>query len=225
MFESLKKLHQELGTAPTLTYLSSRFLNKISRGLDVHHYIFYSQARLTESRLAIARRNRYEFIWLNQYDTILEQLERPKAVFEDRFQQGAICLAAVNNGLFLGCIWLLQRQYIEDEIRAIYRFTDNAVWDFDVYIIPKKRLTPLFAALWDCADEWMKNQKIDYSLSRISAHNPASVKAHQSTGAKPVGWAIAVTLFNWQISFASTKPKLHISTTNKNAPTWLIKNN
>ena len=221
MIIRLKKLHNELGTAPMLSYICGELLSRCSGKFDLHHYLFYAQPAKTTSRVPQNRRDRYQFECVDNYSEILESLGRPKNIIASRFEQGATCLLAKEGDTFLGCLWLVRSQYIEDEIRATYVFPDFAVWDFDVYVVPRKRLTPLFAILWDIADEWMLDRGIRYSLSRINAHNRNSVRSHESAGAKKIGYAIAVNFSSWQISISSHSPRFKISRTLQDpGPKW-----
>ena len=221
MIKRLAKLHSELGTLPTLSYLCGETLARCSRNFDLHHYKFYAQPTLDTQRVSEQRRSRYEFEWLDAYAEILDQLGRPHHIIESRFAQGAKCLIVKQDNNFLACLWLVESKYIEDEIRATYYFPGNSAWDFDVFVTPKKRLTPLFAILWDLADIWMNERNINYSLSRISAHNHNSLRAHEAAGARPIGWALAIKLNDWQFAVSSHTPKFHLSRSAKDSgPGW-----
>ena len=221
MIRRLANLHSELGTLPTLSYLCGELLVRCSRKFDLHHYRFYAQPITDTQRVSELRRSRYIFEWLDTYTELLDQLGRPRNIIESRFAQGARCLIATQDNNFLACLWLVESKYIEDEIRATYYFPNNAAWDFDVFVTPKKRLTPLFAILWDTADSWMKERNIQYSLSRISAHNSNSLRSHEAAGAKPIGWALAINLKDWQFAFSSHSPRFHVSRSVKDGgPDW-----
>ena len=223
MINRLKKLHKELGTVPTLSYLCGEILARCSNKFDLHHYHFYAQPVKTSSRVPVRKRGRYQFEWLDSYSEILDALGRPVNIIESRFKQGATCLVAKEDEKFLGCLWLVRYQYIEDEIRATYKFPDYAAWDFDVYVIPKKRLTPLFAILWDIADSWMIERGIHYSLSRINAHNQNSVRSHESAGAIKIGWAIAINFYQWQFTISTHAPRFDYSfSTRDKGPCWTL---
>lgn len=192
----IKSLIQQLGYIAAVSYITSRVLDKLF-GIYVHHVKFYSQPTSSALRVPESKSSRYDFSWINQPEQILDELQRPQKVIEDRFKQGSQCLIAKQNNAFQGCLWLVQSTYIEDQFRATYHFPDNAVWDYDVYITPKKRFSVLFAAMWDSADSWMKQHNFVSSLSRISAYNPQSVRSHESAGAKQIGWLIAFEKNDW----------------------------
>jgi hypothetical protein len=206
----IKSLIQQLGYVSAASYLTGKLLDKLF-GIYMHHVKFYSQPISSAPRIPESKLNRYEFTWLNQPEKILDELERPRAVLEARFNQGSACLIAKQNNSFQGCLWLVKSKYIEDQFRAIYHFPDNAVWDYDVYITPKKRFSMLFAALWDTADSWMKEHGIISSLSRISAYNAQSIRSHETAGAKQIGWMIVLEKNDWQIAISDKSPWLHFS--------------
>ncbi len=187
------------------------------------HYTFYAQPISSKKRVSEKKRAQYEFEVLEQSSAILSQLDRPDEVIDMRFKQGSICLLAKKDDVFLGCIWLVKQRYIEDQIRATYFFPSHAIWDYDVFVIPKKRLTPLFAALWDSADNWMIEQNIDKSISRILAYNSSSIKSHTSAGAKKIGWLIALSKYRLQLTFYSLPPFIHINTSGKEGPSLRFK--
>lgn len=216
MISSLKSLINELGITNTISYLFSRVFNSVF-GIEMTHYIFYSQPISSKKRVSEKKLAQYEFQVCDQNSQIISQLDRPLEVIETRFKQGAICLLAKKEDLLLGCIWLVKQRYIEDQIRASYYFPDDTIWDFDVFVIPKKRLTPLFAALWDTADNLMLEQNINKSISRILAYNSSSIKSHTSAGASKIGWLIALSRNNFQITFHSLAPFIHIATSKQNS--------
>ena len=205
----IKSLIQQLGYFSTASYLIARLLDK-SLGIQMEHYKFHSQPLPSKPRILKSKLDRYEFTWLNQPEKILDELHRPKEVIEKRFNQGSTCLIAKQNDTFQGCLWFVKSKYIEDEVRATYHFSDNRVWDYDVYITPKKRFTILFAALWDSADTWMKDNHIVSTLSRISAYNSQSIRSHEAAGAEQIGWMIAVVIKHRQITISDKSPRLHI---------------
>jgi hypothetical protein len=210
MIAKIRSLFRELGVVTTISYAFARLLQRLLK-LDMIHYHFYAQPISRTPRVPERKSSQYVFELLHQNSTLLTQLDRPDYVIENRFDQGAVCIAARKGDLFLGCIWLIKNRYVEDEVRAVYHFPDSTVWDFDVYVSPTKRLTPLFAALWDKADSWIKSQGAQASLSRISAYNASSIRAHVSSGAKKIGWMIAIRGNRYQLTFSSLKPYFHFS--------------
>jgi len=180
----------------------------------MQHYKFFSQPIHSKPRVLKSKLDRYEFIWLHKPEKILNELGRPKDVIEHRFKQGSICLVAKQQDSFQGCLWFVRSRYIEDEVRATYHFSENSVWDYDVYITPKKRFTILFAALWDTADAWMKENNIARKLSRISVYNSQSIRSHKAAGARQIGWMIAIVIKHWQITISDKSPRLHFSSKN-----------
>lgn len=215
MISSLKSLVNELGISNTISYLFSRVFNSLF-GIEMTHYIFYSQPISSKKRVSEKKLAQYEFEVCSENSEIISQLGRPPEVIDKRFAQGAICLLAKKEDVLLGCIWLVKQRYVEDQIRATYYYPNDAIWDFDVFVIPKKRLTPLFAALWDTADNWMLEQNINKSISRILAYNSSSIKSHTSAGASKIGWLIALSRNNFQLTLYSLAPFIHISTSKEN---------
>ncbi len=211
--KQIKSLIQQFGYLGSASYITSRLLGKFL-GIEMHHYKFYLQPVCTIPRVSAAKLERYNFSWINQPDKILDALERPEHVIKKRFDQGSICLVAKQQEQFQGCLWLIPSQYIEDEVRATYHFPNSTVWDYDVYVTPKKRFTILFAALWDMADRWMKKQGYTHSFSRISAYNPQSVRSHEAAGAKQIGWMITLAVYPRQLTISDHSPRIYFASKN-----------
>jgi hypothetical protein len=143
---------------------------------------------------------------------------RPSKVIEDRYCQGARCLAGFRKGQFVGWLWFIRGQYMEDEVRCRFVLGDSSVWDFDVYVDPSSRLSPVFARLWDEAYEILRKDGVRWSFSRISAFNAPSLASHKRMGARRVGSAIFLCLGNIQIGFFSQSPYFHISRSSERIP-------
>jgi len=103
--------------------------------------------------------------------------------------------------------------YSEDVVRARYLLppSGKTAWDFDVYVVPEERLGFTFPRLWDTAYEYLREKGIRWSLSRISAFNPASLAAHRRLGARRIGSATFLLLGGAQLMLSSFRPYLHLS--------------
>jgi hypothetical protein len=145
---------------------------------------------------------------------VLQQLDRPSAVLEARFAQGAKCLVATTREEVLaGCLWYVTGPYDEDEVRV--RFVPlprgAAAWDFDVTIMPQYRMGRLFGQLWGRAMCELSSTGVRQTMSRISAFNGPSLAAHRRLGGRIVGSAWFLCVGRVQFMGSSLSPRFHVS--------------
>lgn len=139
---------------------------------------------------------------LAQADPRLPLLERPAEEIARRFARSSRCFAAWHDGALAGFLWITERSYDEAEVRCTFRLhpADAAVWDFDVHVVPRFRLGRTFALLWEAAFGAMRDRGIRWSISRVDAFNPESLRAHQRIGARCTGWAVFLLLGSFQLT-------------------------
>ncbi|XLZ71519.1 hypothetical protein ABT364_05995 [Massilia sp. SR12] len=137
---------------------------------------------------------------------------RPPHVVARRFRQGGCSIAAWKGGELAGILWYQLGAYQEDEVRARYCLPSPAAcWDYDVFVQPHLRLGTAFCRLWDEAHMRMRTRGIQWTCSRISAFNPASLRAHRRIGAVMLGSANFFTIGRWQLMLATCPPYVHLS--------------
>ena len=129
------------------------------------------------------------------------------------------------SGTLAGFLWLASGIYEEDEVRCRYQLANptETVWDFDVYVEPRFRLGRTFARLWDAANEDLRQRCIRWSISRISAFNPASLAAHARLGALPLGHASFLCLGRLQLAFLPDRWKPQLSWNNEKRPVLVLR--
>ena len=217
---------RELGFRTALLYYVSETLSRLSgRHFSVVRYLFVAQPVAPG---ALLRRSdpatRVQQIGADHPDAA--RFPRPAAIIARRYAAGNICLQATVKGVFAGFLWLAFDAYEEDEIRCRYELAEpsNQAWDFDVYVDPGFRLGRSFARLWDAANDLLRARGIGWSISRISAFNPASLAAHARLGTVPLCYATFLCLGPLQVSFMphrwlpqisccdETRPILRLST-------------
>lgn len=158
-------------------------------------------------------------------DPVLKEFPLDPDVLAHRFDQGATCLIVRRKGEVLGCFWLCEGPFLEDEVRC--RFVpipqDGAVWDFDVYLMPKHRLGRGFLQLWHAAFGYLRGRGRQWSMSRISAFNARSVASHKALGAYVVGRAVFLRGRRWQLMIANRRPFLHASFGDGNCPSLRVR--
>lgn len=177
----------------------------------LYRYLFVAQ-QLPVQPLCAGRGRDIHLRTLSRRTGVPPGCPRPQQVILSRYRAGARGVAAYRDGRLAGFIWYVFNQYQEDEVRAQYVLPDAAsVWDFDVWVHPEQRLGWTFRRLWDAACLLMRAGGAQYSCSRISAFNPASLRAHAAIGTELLGSATFLCCGNWQWMVASLPPYLHFS--------------
>ncbi|TVT56267.1 MAG: GNAT family N-acetyltransferase [Azoarcus sp. PHD] len=154
-------------------------------------------------------------------DPITAVFPRPQEVIAKRFADGDQCIVANSGKRFAGFIWIARNHYSEDEVRCLYHLENprTTAWDYDVYVEPDFRIGRTFARLWDTANKHLSSDGVEWSISRISAFNPASLQAHRRLGIQTLCTANFLCLGSFQLMIASTRPYLHVSLTPNSRPT------
>jgi len=222
MFNKIKQLNRELGVVNSLFYLVNRFFDKSGHPTRIVKYYLVAQKLPKISILPTNRGRDIKIIELLP-DTLNHPFPRPRNVIKDRYYQGAVCLAAYKSNTFIGCLWYVKHQYIEDEVRCIFKLASpQSVWDFDVYVEPKHRLSPVFLKLWDEAAKQLRKQGYEWSISRISAFNSTSIFSHRRMGAKTIGSTTFICIGNYQFTIANIFPFIHFSKNKKSIPNFIL---
>ncbi len=209
--ERLQKTIRELGAFNACLYFLQRALSTISRNrIEIFRYYFVAQPVAPSALINPSAAMTLREIQIN--DAEAYKLPRPSSVIADRYRQGARCLALFRAGEeCIGFVWFVLGNYNEDEVRCRYRLGPRCAWDFDIYIEPKFRLGRAFARLWDGANQIMRIAGVRWSISRISAFNPASLTSHARLGANVIGSAIFFKAGSMQVMLATHSPYFHIA--------------
>lgn len=217
------RLFNQLGTINACLYLSNRLANIFPINLSFNKYYFVAQLLNKKSLLPESKGQHIQVFELPYSATTHHPSPRSTAKILNRYKQGAVCLVAYKNNDFAGCLWYAKSRFREDDVRCLYELvSDQTAWDFDVYVKPKFRLSPVFLKLWDTTSAKLLSEGCLWSLSRISAFNAISLSSHKRMGAKVIGWAVFTSLGTLQITIASIRPFLHISFSEASFPIFKL---
>lgn len=210
--EGLRRTYSELGWLNTALYGLARVLERLSGGRwALFRYYFVAQY-VSDAPLTPMRGADIEIVAPGANDPLPAGYPRPAHVVRDRYAQGAQTLAAWRNGQLAGFLWMITDAYQEDEVRVRYRLTSSrAGWDFDVWVRPEERLGWVFRRLWEAARQHLRRRGVRWTCSRISAFNPASLRAHAQIGTVRLGHAVFLRCGAWQWMFSSLRPYFHLS--------------
>lgn len=192
----LLRLIPDLPLGESLFYGAARATQRLTaRRVRVVKYRLTAQpvapAPLLPARGAGSLRIERIHIGHPHYTALLAQSPRPAAVIHQRLARGARCFAAFKDNALLGFLWLQHGGYDEDEVSCLFlpQPAAQAAWDFDVWVHPAQRNSRLFLRLWDAAFAYLREQGVRWTMSRVNAYNPESLKSHSRLGAVVVGTA------------------------------------
>jgi len=210
VFSKIKSAISELGFCDGIGYLVDQALATRLKIGGFTRYVLTAQPVPDEGGMAMGRLVVRE---APPGDPAFADLPVDQAVLDYRFNQGAVCLVAVDQGRTVGSIWFCFKSYDEDMVRARFVLVpeETTAWDFDVYVAPDHRLGRTFARMWSAANDYLRARGVQWSLSRVSAYNVASLRSHMRLGAREVGRATFLVLGPLQIMWANTKPYFHVS--------------
>lgn len=214
VFRKLKQVVRDFGWLDSSLYALERTLARTTGGwARIERFVIVAQPLADRPILPPGRGRKIAVTEIRPGHAIVNAFPRPPAVIKTRYDQGAICFAATRDDRFLGFIWLVTEAYDEDVVRARYLLhpAGKTAWDFDVYVAPGERLGLTFPRLWDTASGYLRERGIRWSLSRISAFNPASLAAHRRLGARRIGSATFLLMGSVQLMLSSFPPYLHLS--------------
>jgi hypothetical protein len=222
MLTRLRQSITELGLANGLWYAAAHALSRLTRGkARIIRYHLVAQP-VAEAPAADERPGAALVIRpVPKDDPAVTSFPRPPKVIAWRYADGARCFGAFMREEFAGFLWLKENAYDEDEVRCRYELAspDTCVWDFDVYVEPRYRIGRTFSRLWDAANRHMLDTGKRWSLSRISAFNPASLASHKRLGLRDITTATFVVIGPWQLSLLGQSPFVHFSTRETSRPT------
>lgn len=215
MAYSLRTHIREIGLVNALIEAFDSALQKVSARFGAPRYLLFAQPIYSEPLLSRPPTG-FNIKEIKRDDPVLARVPRSAEELNERFSAGATCLGALNasNGELLGFIWLLFGPYREPEDRCLLRPPDAppCALDIDIYIYPQARSGLLFAQLWDAARVLLYKRGIQWTLSRISAFNPQSVRAHHRLGAQKVATLQYLKFGRFELLLTSCPPYISWST-------------
>lgn len=215
LLSRLVDTYKELGAVDTFISVCNRALGKITRRQALIYKYYVTEQKVTKiSLVPLGKGKDLEVREVLSDDPVCTQLDRPPSAIHARFRQGGHCYAAFRKGELAGYLWLNFGRYREDEVRCIYDLAhpDKSVWDYDVCVLPRHRLSFTFPKLWDYANEVMAGRGIENTYSRIHYHNLGSLSSHKKLGSRIIGSIYFLKFFRWQFSLSGTfRPVLTFS--------------
>jgi hypothetical protein len=224
VFDAWSKLRRTLATLGLgngLLYQASHLLVRASAGsVRLLRYRIVAQP-IGNTALGSLRADSRTVVRPSAIDSpLVAAFPRPPQVIAQRYAGGAECFTAVVRDTFAGFLWFQRGAYDEDEVRCRYVLDDprRSVWDFDVHVEPPYRFGRTLARLWQAVDAHLAAQGVQWSFSRISAFNAASIAAHGRLGTVDCGSATFLCVGPLQLSLLSMRPFVHLSWSSRQRP-------
>jgi hypothetical protein len=198
---------REFGVGAGLLYACDRLLCRLSKRTRLHVYELMVQP-ITDKPLLPRRLSRLEVREIAPGDPARALMPVRPDVMHAREVQRATCLGAFDKHTLVAYMWFCRNSYDEDEVRCTYELVDpdRSVFDFDFYIFPQHRMGTAFAALWNGANDNLRQRGVCYTFSRLTRFNTASRRAHRHLGWKVAGRALFLTLGRIELMLATIPP-------------------
>ncbi len=225
--ERWRTLVQRHGSARVAALLvGHRLLQRASGGrAGIVPYLLVAQPIGAASRVAMRGDPNTVVKRIMATDPVIAAFPRPAAVVAERFAAGHECHVAIVKGAFAGHIWIARGGHAEDEVRCRYEIADPAaaVWDHDVYVVPKLRLGRTLARLWHSVDGALAAEGVRWTFSRINRFSAASLKSHRRLGAVVVDRVVFVVVGRLQLALGGRGVGVHLQLADGGGPRFVLR--
>jgi hypothetical protein len=214
MISKLRDAFRTFGLLDGSLFLLGRALGRLSSGQwRIQRYVLVAQPVASVTLAGPARSASLEIRPVELEEARGLEWQRPMAVIERRYRDGAFCLGAFMKGKFVGFQWATVGPYEEDDVRSRFIPTPEgeAAWDFDIWVAPEYRVGRVFVRLWEAMNANLHGRGVNWSMSRISAFAPDSIRSHARLDAERVGWSLYLVAGTVQFTLMSQAPFFHLS--------------
>ena len=141
-----------------------------------------------------------------------------------RVERGDVCIAATRSSRTVGVLWLTFDTFDETEVKALFVVSRKAgmAWDSNLFIVEDARAGSLFVALWDGANQVLRDRGYRWSATQTSAFNGPSLQAHKRLGAYRIGRIVYVLIGSSQVTFSNLRPHFHVTGPSGKGPVFVI---
>lgn len=132
----------------------------------------------------------------NGNESALLRFPRPKQELRARLSEGAECIIAELGEKVAGFLWFSASSFVDQEtgIQFEIRPEGASAWDFDVFVAPEFRGTPVFYRLWSRLASELSGRGVAASTSLVWASNYESIYAHMRLGARALASGVHVRI-------------------------------
>lgn len=199
---------REFGVGAGLLYLIDRALQRISPRLGLNVYELMVQPITDKALLPAGLAKNLEFREIREGDPEIALMPARDEIKEARFRQNAQCLGVYRTEQLIGYLWFCFDSYNEDEVRCTFVLPPGrtSVFDFDLYVMPERRLGIGFAAVWHGANRYLWEQGVRHTFSRLTRFNTASRRSHAHLGWERVGLALFLKIWGVELMCSTVSP-------------------
>lgn len=211
---------REFGVLPGTAYVVNRLLRHLHPRVGLIWYDLMAQPVSDKALLPAGLARNLSFRELAADSPEVAQMAARPDVKASRFAQGSTALGTFRKNELIGYVWFCTGRYVEDELRCVYEFAhpERSVFDFDLVVMPDSRMGVGFAALWQCANQYLTSRGVRTSYSRVTRFNLASRRAHQRLGAVRIGMLFALQIGPLEVMLASVRGRSRASVTFRRTP-------
>lgn len=198
----------EFGPGAGSIYIADRLLRALLPRSGIYFYEFMSQPVPAAPLLPVGLARKLKEEVIGQEHPDVRRMPAREDIKAQRFAQGAWCVGTYKNDELLGYVWFCAPRYEEDEVRCTYVLADDGagVFDFDLYVMPERRMGLAFSAVWHVAFQHLQQRGVRYSYSRMTRFNLPSRRAHLRLGSLRVGQALFLQLGPVEFMVSSLAP-------------------
>lgn len=226
MISKLLDAFRTFGPFDGMLFLIGRLLAAATGGrCRIQRYVLVAQPVASVTLAGVARSASLEIRPVEIDEARTLAWDRPMEVIERRYRDGAFCLGAFMKGRFVGFQWAMVGPYEEDDVRSLFvpMPAGEAAWDFDIWVAPEYRVGRVFARLWEAMNANLHGRGVNWTMSRISAFAPDSLRSHARLEAARVGWSCYFIAGPLQLSLLSQAPFVHLCTSDERRPVLQVR--
>lgn len=233
--DRLTRRHQGIGYSMLALYGLVWLVRKLSAGaVDIHYRYILMQGVPSQPLLkgrfqeAVDVRPLEGVELLREYDRDCNGAFSRPPLDRDRIQRrvarGDVCIAAKRSTRTVGVLWLTFDAFDETEVKALFIVSPKAgmAWDSNLFIVEDARAGALFVALWEGANQVLRERGYRWSATQTSAFNGRSLQAHKRLGAYRIGRIIYILLGSAQLTLSTLRPHFHLSGPAGNGPVFVV---
>lgn len=213
ILERLLSPFRTFGLIAGAFYAMSRIFALLSPSISLIWHDWMVQPITGKAILPASLEKSYTARFIESDEKLVSEMPIRPDVLLSRRRQGARCLGAFRRDELVGYVWFVAGTYEEDEARCNFQMDcpAEAVFDFDVFVLPEHRGGVAFAAVWHFANTLLFDRGIRNSFSRLNRFNHVSARAHKHFGWRRVGRAVVLRMWSVELLLASQRPRVFLS--------------
>ena len=208
IYDKVRTLISALGWVDASIYAMNRCCQAAGGYFGITRYVLVAQPVLQNSLLPSNRGGSIVVRELHAVEDLGPDAPLAPALFAARKARGSICLGAFDRTRLVGYLYLTVGAHNDEAVFA--RFVPlphrSAVWDYDLFILPKHRAGVVYLRIWEEVFKFLRKRSIAWSISYIASFNIRSMKSQFRLGAVLVGHFIVIEFGRRQVILLARRP-------------------